>query len=190
MKKLKVMTYGNPVLRDTVRPVIKIDDSLRELAVSMIETMHREDGIGLAAPQVGKSISMFVVDISPLQEGFEPMIFINPDILETYGSCPYKEGCLSVPGISAEVIRPEKIRLRYTDLEGKTNEGVADGALARVIQHEYDHLKGVLFVDYLSEEEKAEFTGVLEKLEKKNMKSKKNAPFRLKLPRLSKSSAS
>lgn len=189
MKKMKVMTYGNPVLREKVRPVIKIDDSIRKLAQSMIETMHKEDGIGLAAPQIGKSISMFVVDISPVQEGAEPMTFINPEILETYGSCPYKEGCLSVPGISAEVVRPEKIKLRYTDLEGKQHEGVADGVLARVIQHEYDHLLGVLFVDYLNEESRKEFDNILKTLEKKNQKSKTEKPFILKLTRLSKTGA-
>ncbi len=190
MKKLKVMTYGNPVLREKARPIYKIDDSLRELAGTMIETMHKEDGIGLAAPQIGKSIAMFVIDISPIQEDAFPMTFINPEILETHGSCPYKEGCLSVPGVSTEVIRPERIKMRYTDLSGKQHEGVADGILARVIQHEFDHLNGVLFVDHISDENRNEFQPVLQSLEKKNLKTKPGKTFKLALARLSKNGAS
>ncbi len=183
MKKLKVHTYGDQVLREKAKPVKRFDDALKELAEKMIVTMHKEDGIGLAAPQIGKSVAMFVVDISPIKKEAEPIVFVNPEIIETYGTCPYKEGCLSIPGISAEVFRPEKIRIRYQDLEGKVYEGVAEDILARVIQHEYDHLNGVLFVDYLSDEIKTEYGEILNSLEKKNMKNKK--PFRLTIPRLS-----
>lgn len=167
---LKIVTYGNPILRQKAKPVTKFDERLRELADDMIEAMHKADGIGLAAPQIGKSIAMFVVDISPIVEGFQPMVFTNVEILENEGSGPYTEGCLSIPGVSGEVLRPQKIKIRYTDLNGKTVEGVADGVLARVIQHENDHLNGKLFIDYLDESTLEPFKPVLEKLETKNKK--------------------
>lgn len=173
MAKLKVVTYGHPSLREKGKPVKKIDGFIRKLAEDMIVTMHKEDGIGLAAPQVGKSLNLFVVDISPIEKNAEPMVFINPKILEAYGESVYKEGCLSLPGVSEEVKRPSKIRLRYTDLEGQTIEGIAEGILARVIQHEYDHLKGILFVDYLAPEILETNRTVLEKLEEKNRSKKK-----------------
>lgn len=175
MKKLKIITYGHPTLRQKAKPVLRFDKSLKALAEAMIETMHKADGIGLAAPQVGKSMSLFVVDISAIEKGHQPMIFVNPEITETSGSCAYHEGCLSVPGVSSEVIRPEKIKLRYADLDGNFHEGVADGILARVIQHEYDHLQGVLFVDYLNEQALQEYEAVLKKLEKHNQDKKPTA---------------
>jgi peptide deformylase len=173
MLGLKIATYGNPVLREKAKPIEKIDESIRKLAARMIVTMHKAEGIGLAAPQVGKSVSLFVVDTSPLEEGAQPMVFINVEILEREGSGPYNEGCLSIPGVVEEVIRPTRVRLRYTDLGGVRREGIAEGILARVIQHETDHLNGVLFIDYLSQEKLAPFKPVLEKLKKKNEQSAK-----------------
>ena len=116
MPLLKIVTYGNPILRKKVSPIRKIDTSIKRLAENMLETMRHADGIGLAAPQIGKSISLFVADISPIEEGSKPMVFINIEILEGHGSVPYNEGCLSIPGIMGEVIRPDKIKIRYTDL--------------------------------------------------------------------------
>jgi peptide deformylase len=173
MAKLKVMTYGNPVLREKAAPVKRIDGFIRKLVQEMIETMHHEDGIGLAAPQVGKLLNLFVIDLSPIEKDAEPMVFINPKITETYGEAVYKEGCLSVPGISTEVTRPDKIKLRYIDIDGKPFEGIAEGLLARVIQHEYDHLRGTLFVDYLSAETKGTYQSILNNLEEKNQTRKK-----------------
>lgn len=135
--------------------------------------MHKADGIGLAAPQIGKSIRLFVVDVSPIQEGAEPMAFINVEILKTEGNVPYNEGCLSIPGVSAEVWRPEKIQLRFTDLDGREQEGVAEGILARVIQHETDHTDGKLFIDYLSPDVIRPFQPVLDQLAEKNERIKK-----------------
>lgn len=170
MALLKITTYGNPVLRKKVKPISKVDAGLKKLAENMLETMHKADGIGLAAPQIGKSISIFVADISPIEEGMKPMVFLNIEIIESFGSSPYNEGCLSIPGVVGEVIRPEKIKICYMDLAGKHHEGMADGVLARVIQHETDHLKGKLFIDYLTKETLEPFQSILSELELKNKK--------------------
>jgi peptide deformylase len=170
MSLLKIVTYGNPILRQKAKPVTKIDTALRKLAENMIATMHDADGIGLAAPQIGKSLSLFVVDISPIEESAVPMVFINIDILESSGSAPYTEGCLSIPGVTGEVIRPDRIRIRYMDWSGKWHEGMAEGILARVIQHETDHVNGKLFIDYLDDQALEPFRPVLAGLESKNKK--------------------
>ncbi len=164
MSVLKIVKYGHPILRQVAQPVTQIDPALKQLVEDMFETMRDADGIGLAGPQVGKSIRLFVVDVTPITEGFPPMTFINPEILSAHGMGPYTEGCLSIPGVSAEVARPEKVEIRYTDIDGKTVQGVAEGILARVIQHELDHLNGRLFIDYLDEATLAEFQPILEKL--------------------------
>jgi len=170
MSLLKIITYGNPILRKKAKPIQKIDLALRKLSQDMIETMHEAEGIGLAAPQVGKSVSLFVVDISPLVDGAKPMAFLNIEIFDSEGSVPYNEGCLSIPKVTAEVRRPEKIKIRYMDMSGKKHQGTADGLLARVIQHETDHVNGKLFVDHLDEKTLEEFLPVLNKLEAKNKK--------------------
>lgn len=171
MPVLKIVTYGNPILRQKAKPVQKIDAALKKLSEKMIETMHRAEGIGLAAPQIGKSISMFVVDVSPVEEA-APMVLLNLDIVSSSGSMSYTEGCLSIPGVTGEVNRPEKIKIRYMDLTGQRHEGVAEGILARVIQHETDHINGKLFIDYLDKKTLEPFTPVLKKLELKNKKRK------------------
>lgn len=168
MSLLKIVTYGQPILRKVALPVTRFDAALRRLNDDMFETMRNAEGIGLAAPQIGKSMRIFVVDVAPIVEGYPPMTFVNPEILSSSGLGPYNEGCLSIPGISAEVMRPERIELRYTTLEGKTVEGVAEGIMARVIQHELDHLDGKLFIDYLSDEILESFRPILDKLESKN----------------------
>jgi len=167
---LKIATYGHPILRKVAQPVARIDASLKRLSKDMMETMQVAEGIGLAAPQIGKSIRLFVLDVSPVIDGYPPMTFINPEILTSTGLGPYTEGCLSIPGVSAEVMRPEVITLRYVTLDGATVEGVAEGVIARVIQHEIDHLDGKLFIDYLSPEALESYRSVLEKLESKNSK--------------------
>lgn len=170
MAVLKITTYGNPILRKKVKPINKIDAGLKKLAHDMLETMHKADGIGLAGPQIGKSISIFVADISPIQEEMKPMVFLNIEILEFFGSSPYNEGCLSIPGVVGEVIRPEKIKIRYMDLSGRRQEGMAEGVLARVIQHETDHLNGKLFIDYMTKDMLDPFKSILKDLEQKNKK--------------------
>jgi peptide deformylase len=168
--KLKIVTYGNPVLRQPTKPITKIDNGIKKLAEQMIQTMHAAEGIGLAAPQIGKSLALFVVDTSAVEEEASPMAFLNIEILESSGSIAYNEGCLSIPGVTAEVDRPDKIKIRYLDLHGKRHEGMAEGILARVIQHETDHLKGKLFIDYLDEKTLQSFQPLLEAMEAKNKK--------------------
>ncbi len=116
----------------------------------MFEIMYKEDGIGLAAPQIGHSIRLFVVDVSPLDENSGKQVYINPDIINVWGETTLEEGCLSIPGVREEVSRPEKIEIKYQDETGREYQEILKDWPARVIQHEYDHLNGVLFVDRIS----------------------------------------
>ena len=150
MQKLRVIKYGNPILRMKADRIEKIDDSIRELVDDMILTMQWEAGIGLAAPQVAQSIALLVVDHSLIYEDGVPTAYINPEILASEGETVMEEGCLSIPDIREEVKRPEIITIRYQNVEGDIKEERLDGLLARVLQHEIDHLKGVLFVDKIS----------------------------------------
>jgi len=148
----KVRIIGDPVLRKKGTRITVFDDKFLELVKEMTKIMIREDGIGLAAPQIGLSIQLLVVDISPLEDSeFDgPMAFVNPDILATEGSTTIEEGCLSVPGVREDVTRPKRIQLHYQDETGREHTAWFDGWMARVLQHEIDHLNGILFVDYLS----------------------------------------
>ncbi|MFC1509110.1 peptide deformylase, partial [Candidatus Omnitrophota bacterium] len=128
----------------------EFDEGLVEFIDRMIETMFENSGIGLAAPQVGESKRIIVVDRSIGETEDDFLVLINPEIIETEGECSIQEGCLSVPGVYEDLVRPEKARVRYTDIVGTDHEFFADGMLARVILHEIDHLNGVLFVDRLS----------------------------------------
>ena len=151
-----VTVYGDPILRKVAQPIDKDFEGLDELIENMFETMYNSDGVGLAAPQVGKSIRIFVVDAStaadeePELEGFKKA-FINPEIIERTGDeWAMNEGCLSLPEIREDVVRPEHVKIKYLDenLEEKIEE--YGGFAARVIQHEYDHLDGVLLIDHLN----------------------------------------
>lgn len=147
---LEVLVYGDPVLRRKSAPIEEITPEIRQLAQDMIETMYIEEGVGLAAPQVGRSVRMLVADPEFDEENRPARVFINPEILESSGEWKFDEGCLSVPGIRAEIVRPEMIRLRYQDLDGNVHEEEMHEIWSRVLQHEIDHLDGKLFVDYLS----------------------------------------
>ena len=146
----------DPVLRQISKPVETFDDDLKTLVADMFETMYAAPGIGLAAVQVGVPIRLLVIDLQePEEEGGEPVrdprVFINPEILwHSDHEVPYTEGCLSVPEQYAEVMRPERIRARWQDEKGKTYEEEIDGLLATCLQHEMDHLNGMLFIDHLS----------------------------------------
>ena len=146
----KIRLIGDPVLREKTNVVTHFNDKLRDIADQMIEFMHIEDGIGLAAPQVGLRDSIIVVDISPIEEEEHPRAFINPQIVSAEGESVIEEGCLSIPGVREDVKRPESIQLVYQDVNGKRYEKEYDGWLARVLQHEIDHLNGILFVDLIS----------------------------------------
>jgi peptide deformylase len=146
----------DPILRQISKPVETFDHDLKTLVSDMFETMYEAPGIGLAAVQVGVPIRLLVIDLQePEQEGGEPIrdpkVFINPEILwHSDSEIPYTEGCLSVPEQYAEVMRPDRIRARWQDEDGKTYEEEIDGLLAVCLQHEMDHLNGVLFIDHLS----------------------------------------
>ncbi len=155
---LKIQMLGNPILRQKVQPVVHMDPALHELAEQMIETMLAANGLGLAGPQIGESKAIIVIDTTPDdEEGATPMVLLNPQIMR-FGrkKCKYEEGCLSIPGVYAEIERPAIVRVRYQNLEGEWLEDETDDVTARVLQHEIDHLNGVLFIDYLPEDRRAE----------------------------------
>ena len=145
MSILDIRVLGDPILRQSTVPVKEITSELLALVADMFETMHHARGIGLAAPQVGRTERLAVIEI----EG-EPLVVINPEILETSGKAKAEEGCLSIPDIYADVERPKDVVVRAMDLEGNEYEVEATELLARCLQHEIDHLDGRLFLDYLS----------------------------------------
>lgn len=149
-----IVAYGHPVLKKQAEEIIKEEIDVVELAKDMFETMHHASGIGLAAPQIGKSIRMFIADAAPLEDeeiGEWKQVFINPEIIEEYGDdWAFEEGCLSIPNIREDVMRPEKLKIRFFDENWVEHEEAYDGMQARIIQHEYDHIEGILFTDHLS----------------------------------------
>ena len=150
MARLKVLTFPDPRLRKVAAPVIKFDKSLEKITSDMLETMYFEDGIGLAATQVDIHMRIIVMDISEARN--EPKIFLNPEfkILNDKSLLSFTEGCLSVPGVSEEITRPDNIILTWQDINGTIHEDKPSGLLTVCIQHEIDHLEGKLMVDYLS----------------------------------------
>jgi peptide deformylase len=148
MALLPILEFPDPRLRTVATPVDVVDDALRGLIDDMFETMYDAPGIGLAASQVDVHRRLLVLDVS--EDKSRPMVFINPEVLEQRGRQTCQEGCLSVPGIYADVDRAEWIRVRALDRDGRSFEIEADGLLAVCIQHEMDHLAGKVFVDYLS----------------------------------------
>ena len=152
MSQLGLKYYGDPILRKETDSVKDFDHSLELFAQEMIETMRTNDGVGLAGPQVGDLRSLIVIDVSREEdeEPVEPLILVNPDIKELSGSCVMEEGCLSIPDVRVEIERPEEIRIKFQDVKGVKKDLKCDGILARVIQHEVDHLRGRLMIDYLS----------------------------------------
>ena len=150
MARLKVLTFPDPRLRKVATPVIKFDKSLEKITSDMLETMYSEDGIGLAATQVDIHMRIIVMDISEARN--KPKIFINPEfkILNDKSLLSFAEGCLSVPGVSEEITRPDSIILTWQDINGTIHEDKPSGLLTVCIQHEIDHLEGKLMVDYLS----------------------------------------
>jgi peptide deformylase len=152
---LPIIPFGHPILRKRAEDIGKDYPELDQLISDMYETMYNAKGVGIAAPQVGKSIRLFVVDGSPIEDDTLDManfkkIFINPVVLDEYGDeWGYDEGCLSIPDVIEEVYRPEEVRIRYFDRNWVQHEEKYVGIQARIIQHEYDHLEGILFTDHL-----------------------------------------
>ncbi|MDR2982897.1 MAG: peptide deformylase [Puniceicoccales bacterium] len=176
---LPIRKFGDPVLREKGEPVAVFDEALAQLAADMVETMHAAKGIGLAAPQIGRAMQFFVIDLqlkpdekpdfsftfdekSVPAEFVMPLAIANPELtILPDDEWLYSEGCLSFPGLTGEVARREKVRLRYQDVRGIRHEIVCDGIFARCIQHEYDHCQGVLFIDRM---EKADLLKIQTKI--------------------------
>jgi peptide deformylase len=148
MSTLEILTLPDPRLKKVAAEVTVFDDQLSQLASDMLETMYSAPGIGLAATQVDRHIRLVVIDVS--EDNNEPLVLVNPVIVEKDGIQTHEEGCLSVPGIYAKVKRADQVTVRYQDLTGEQQELSAEGLLAVCIQHELDHLKGVVFLDHLS----------------------------------------
>jgi peptide deformylase len=166
MSKEDIIIYGHETLRLQGKPVEVFDEELKHFADDMYKVMFEADGVGLAAPQVNRSIQFLIVAV-PQKDG-EPirMQMANPRITETRGSFEYEEGCLSIPDIRDMVTRPEWIRVEYQDIEGKARTIETDGLLARVLQHEIDHVNGVLFVDRLTSARRTRWDSALKKMAK------------------------
>lgn len=142
-----ILVYPDPRLREVAQPVRQVDDEIRTLIDDMAETMYDAPGVGLAAPQVGVSLRIFVIDVAGDDEPSDFRVYVNPEILALDGTQTWNEGCLSFPGISEEVKRAAHVRVRALGLDGQLFEHDAEGLLAVAIQHENDHLNGVLMVD-------------------------------------------
>ncbi len=182
IKPLEVVKYGHPALRSKGKKIDKIDDAILTLAEEMIETMYAEDGCGLAAHQVGRSLQLAVIDVMPAYEdrpsrawidgreleleSLMPLVMINPEIHPVGDERSSEvEGCLSMPGLHDEVERPARVRIICQDLDGSTLDFEAEGLLSRAAQHEVDHLHGILFIDHLSAESLKEHQPLLRKFQ-------------------------
>ena len=155
MSILPIVTYDDPILRQKTNEVDELTDHIKTLITDMFETMYNSDGVGLAAPQIGSSLSIFVIDAdSAIEEGGMapgPLAFINPEIINKKGEkIQADEGCLSIPNSTDKITRPDSIVIKYLDQNFNEKEEEYTGWVSRVIQHEYDHLQGVLFIDHLS----------------------------------------
>tara|TARA_R110001583_G_scaffold2536_10_gene18283 strand:- start:5284 stop:5796 length:513 start_codon:yes stop_codon:yes gene_type:complete len=168
MPVLEVLHFPDERLRTVAQPVDKITAEIKQIAADMIETMYDEEGVGLAATQVNIHQRLVVIDVS--DERNQPLVLINPTILDSSGVEVSEEGCLSVPDTNAEVERAEFVTLQYQDLDGETHTVEADGLFAVCIQHELDHLKGKLFIDYLSPFKQKRIKAKLEKLKRQSKK--------------------
>ena len=177
----KVVTYGNEILRKESVPVEQVTDEIRQLARDMLTTMYTNNGLGLAAEQVGRTEAICTIDVSPgyLGEGENgeavatppvpmPLVLINPELTATEGEAAEKEGCLSFPDIFVSVKRSEKITVKYMALDGSEANLEADGLFARAIQHEMDHLKGILLYDHMSAVQRMALAGRLRRLKKES----------------------
>ena len=181
-----ITMYGDPVLRKKTTDIDQSYQGLEKLVDDMFETMHNAEGVGLAAPQIGLTDRIFVVDLSPLGEE-EPLLkdfrkaFINPHIVEKGGEkILMDEGCLSIPGLREDVLRFNSIRIKYFDLNWQEYDEVYTGFTARVLQHEYDHLDGIMFVDYCSPLKKRLLKGKLADITKGNV----TTSYRVRVPRI------
>jgi len=162
-----ILTVPNPILKQVSTPVDSVTDATRALMDDMLETMYAAPGIGLAAVQIGEPVNVIVMDLAKGDEKPNPQYFVNPEILEDVEELhPYEEGCLSVPEVFDTVERPERVKLTYLDYNGERVTEWAEGLYATCIQHEMDHLKGIVFIDYLSRLKRDRAVKKVTKLEK------------------------
>lgn len=175
IKTLPIYTYGFDILRKKTKRVTKIDDKMIQLIGSMYNTMDKAHGIGLAAPQIGLDLAVTVIDISKSEEDkkikTEALTLINPVIKDSHGEAVMEEGCLSIPYLRADVTRPETVYVEYQDLDLNKQYVELNGLLARVAQHEIDHLNGILFIDHLDKEERKKLKAELDDIKKGNIEA-------------------
>ena len=150
MAVLKILHYPDPVLKEKSQTIQKIDASIRQLVQDMAETMYSAPGVGLAANQVGRAVRLALIDVTPPDQPKQLLVLINPEVVEAEGECMWDEGCLSVPDCNEEVKRHKKVVVRFQNLEGETCEVSGEDLLGIALQHEIDHLNGILFIDRLS----------------------------------------
>ena len=179
-RKYEIVTYGNPALKRKARPVVSVNKAIRELARDMLEAMYRANGVGLAAPQVGRDEAICVIDVTPRDEaGYPvpvmenagvamPLVLINPDVIRADGAQRGQEGCLSFPEIFVTLTCAADVTVRYMDLEGREQLVSGVGLLARALLHEIDHLHGILLVDRMSAVQKLAVSGKLKRLKQEN----------------------
>lgn len=192
---LPIVAYGDPVLRKMGKEIERDHPGLEELIADMQETMKNAQGVGLAAPQIGKDIRLFLIDAAPFAENEElddeereflrdfKRTFINPEIVEEEGDeWAFTEGCLSIPNINEDVYRPETIRVKYLDENFNEKEEELSGLPARIFQHEYDHIEGILFTDRLSSLKKRLLKKKLENISK----GKVDVSYRMRFPKIKK----
>lgn len=164
MAERPIVIYGDPVLREVSKPVDSVDQQVKDLVSDMIDTLRKARGLGLAAVQIGVPKRIFLVDLSAVNAKESLRVFINPEIIASSGEVEMEEGCLSFPDLYQKITRPASVTVRALDADGKTFEMSVDGLSARAILHEYDHLEGKLFIDYLSPLTRQLLKGRLKKL--------------------------
>lgn len=183
---LPIVAYGDPILKKVAEEISENYPGLQELINNMYETMYESNGVGLAAPQIDKSIRLFVVDASPFKEDDSKLadfkkVFINPIILQEEGDdWDFNEGCLSIPGIREDIKRKEKLVIEYYDENFELKEEAYDGLAARIIQHEYDHIEGILFTDRINPLRRRLLKGKLNDIAKGKIESEYKMKFPLK----------
>ena len=176
MSVLEVVNYGNPILRKRCNQVTNFS-RLLDFIDDMFDTMYEEEGIGLAANQVGVDLNLFIIDISHIDDKEFPRIFINGEITSSRGESIFSEGCLSIPEVALEVTRPEVISFKYQDIDEKWHEEEFDGLLARAIQHEIDHLNGVLIIDLVSEMQRLKVNKEVKRIKNDSIVKLKRQPI-------------
>ncbi len=176
-----IVLYGDPILKKKANKVDYKDESIEALIGSLFETMYAAQGVGLASPQIGRSLRVFVIDSTPMEEDNSlRQAFVNPEIIEKEGEpWIFEEGCLSIPGLREEITRKPVVHVRYYDENWELHKKTFDGMIARIIQHEYDHIEGILFTDHLTSFKKRLLKGKLTNISK----GKTDTEYRIKLPR-------